>query len=729
MTLTYNGVALAELGELVIMPPAVRYEPADAPQRAVHTLTVRLHSWQQGSWEDNYETLRTIARAVATQHALLEWVDGNGVEQVSRPVRVVSHSFPEEGATVEHTSHQSIEIVFEWLDHLSATTANALTATYQRTGSAAALSLGQVERFGESYQASRVSGYRSHRWNATGTVNASGRLKTPTTASISDQRAALLSAHAQLLAEIENGKDGTLVYGAAFNRVIRVENFTPQIDQAAGEITWSLTGSFTRFPDESDYAITDYRLVTTEDNGAGVVRLRFSGTVNAPTAATARTALATLRASLVDASFALLNRDDDDRTAVTGDGTAFVELTFNEEYQKASADVLQHTLRRVDSDALATGLVDTSLGGTVRARGTTEALALAVALAQARALGQSKEAVLGGGAIALDEREVQVTAQHLTSGAHLVEVEFEYTYRRKGAKVYLEYTSELNTPVFEAWTESVSGLVVAADHATAAALYATHVKTAYNARALLDERTTRAYEQRVTATAGTLPTRFSFSFSVARTRTASGERAARYAVQTSLDYRAQRQHTTVQGVVVAETESAAIAYRDTLLGTLGALGELVRLDRSADFSKGRTVAGGAELTTFYKLDFTAAYEKKLTGDAGILQCELTVATQYAGTRWVVHAIPGGVSVLQSVGTETGQRTVSGSCVATNYADAEAWALLQREAHLARDYEQPPRLEAQYDFPMRIEGDVGVENFSAVRVTFHFTEWLPATILA
>lgn len=148
MTLTYNGVALAELGELVIMPPAVRYEPADAPQRAVHTLTVRLHSWQQGSWEDNYETLRTIARAVATQHALLEWVDGNGVEQVSRPVRVVSHSFPEEGATVEHTSHQSIEIVFEWLDHLSATTANALTATYQRTGSAAALSLGQVERFG-----------------------------------------------------------------------------------------------------------------------------------------------------------------------------------------------------------------------------------------------------------------------------------------------------------------------------------------------------------------------------------------------------------------------------------------------------------------------------------------------------------------------------------------------------------------------------------------------------
>jgi hypothetical protein len=740
-------VPLHDLGEVIITPPSVSYEPAEAPQKAVKTLTVRLAVWER-SWEDNYDLLRAAAQALDTQHATLQWQDAFDVDIVNRPVRVVSHNFPAAGGDgVEATYHQTLELVFQWEEH--DLEPNAREATYQRTGAASALNLGRIESVASSYRATRRSPHRSVRSGASGRISLSGYLKTATTAAIDTQRADLQSQLATLKAEIQNASDGRLIY-ADFNRVVRVEEFEARLDQANGSIRWTLAAGYTDFPNEAGYTLAEYRLSTRQDDATGQVRLRFSGRVDAASEAAAITALNTLRTAQVPAATWQREGAEREPTYFHGDtdGVAFVELTWSEDYVKHSGDVLDWTLNREDGEPLAGGLVETTLTGSVRAKGASEAAAFTTARAKARALGADKEAALatapgigndfsGLTVIATDRRETQTTSQRLTDGAWIVTVSFSYGYRRKGERVYLEVTSETARPAFEAWTESVSGFVVAATHAAAQTQYETLVRAAFNGRALLDERFGKVTEQRVTATAGELQTRWNFSFSVHRDRTtAASERGVQYSVVTREDPVARRQVTSVSGTIADTGRDAALAYiRDVFLPGLGLSGNQTELTLESDHARGRNAQGTALVggalgsDTFFRGRFSAAYEAKLGGDTGLLQTALTVSTRHAITRRVYHAIPTGLSIKQEVGIEPGQRSVRGTAVATNAAAALAWAQTQRAAFIDLDHEGAPEITYDYEFPVAVEGDVGAENFLAVRLTFSFTCTLLSETLA
>ena len=82
------------------------------------------------------------------------------------------------------------------------------------------------------------------------------------------QRSSLI---AQLKREVNNA-DGTLTYGVAaqagqgnampyFQHVVRVDDSQAQINQAETGIEWSLSASYSLFPNECGYATTDFTLV------------------------------------------------------------------------------------------------------------------------------------------------------------------------------------------------------------------------------------------------------------------------------------------------------------------------------------------------------------------------------------------------------------------------------------------------------------------------------------
>ena len=58
---------------------------------------------------------------------------------------------------------------------------------------------------------------------------------------------------------------------------------------------------------------------------------------------------------------------------------------------------------------------------------------------------------------------------------------------------------------------------------------------------------------------------------------------------------------------------------------------------------------------FMKIDFSDTYSKTLTGDDAIVECELTQAIEYSGTRWVAQPLPRNATgkVLKHVLTDDG----------------------------------------------------------------------------
>lgn len=712
MKLYYNGVALHDLGELVVTPPAVRYDPPESPQRAVHTLSVRVDAFEP-SWEENQDILGQAVAALRTQHGTLLWQDGRDENLQERPVRVLNHNFPDD-PNAWGTTHQQLLITFEWVDHNLVP--NAVGGTYQRPGGAL-VNLGQVERFREGVRFIRPSERRSPRTGGTGTVSAGGVFKVDTRLDLANQRAALEAARDTMMAELVEGADGVLIFGG-FNRSVRIVDADIDMDQEHSMVRWSLNATFTRFPDESNYAVVDYRLSTREDNETGQVRLSFSGTIDAPSLADASAKLALLRSAVVPADYTRLSSQTDDRE-VEGDrdGIAFIEMTFTEEYQKSAGEILHYTVRRQVGEQVRDGSVAVVYSGNVRARGSTATVARDAALTKARQLGLNKESVAGTSAVLLDSQETDTDQQRLAAGQVIVEVEFQYSYQAKGATGYLEWAAEINTDTFGAKQETVSGYAVAATNAAAEALYNTHVKTSYAGRVVLSERINRSKRRRDTPTAGTHETRLEFNLGLHLARTTSAEDAARYSLATEQNFQNRRQSTTVSGTVVSSSQANAETYLTSLLAGLGALGNRTSSRRQGEHTK------HAGATTFYRLDFSDTYEKKLEGAAGILQCDLAVETQYAGPRLVVQPIPDGPSVVQNTGIQDGTRTVRGTCTAVNFTTADTWVRAQRAALIAGPYERPPRVDVSYDFPAQVEGDLGLENFSAVRINFNFTEIL------
>ncbi|MDE2105435.1 MAG: hypothetical protein KGL39_49870, partial [Patescibacteria group bacterium] len=124
-------------------------------------------------------------------------------------------------------------------------------ATFTKTGNKTPVSLGNVRTWDQDYRAERFDQQRSERRHATGVVSAAGTFSVDPATALADRRAALLKQQRAMTAEV-NGADGALAYGD-WSQTVRVESFEAKINQAETGIDWTLSASWSAFPNEGGY--------------------------------------------------------------------------------------------------------------------------------------------------------------------------------------------------------------------------------------------------------------------------------------------------------------------------------------------------------------------------------------------------------------------------------------------------------------------------------------------
>lgn len=639
-------------------------------------------------------------------------------------------------------------------------------ATFKATGRTNARALGQVNVWRVHYAAQRFNEMRSQRRHATGGVVASGTLAGNMAASLADRRTTLLAQVATLLAEV-NGADGLLVYGSAFSQTVRIEDFQAEVNQAETGIEWSMTASYSLFPNEGGYATAEYTLQTRSDVESGDEFLAFAGKIGAPTGALALAKLTSLRTATLaaygwnvnqqvraDNSYAHIYANGDKTATVSGegaDGTTFLELAFSEEYRRRMLGTLiSSTLTISNREDITSQTLTTTYAGSVTATGGSVDAAYATALQRAQALGANREAAidptafLKGSTLAQEQRWTTAA-----NGVEFVRLAFSYDYQSKlsAGRAYLEMTTAVQQDVFGVDAETCSGFIAARDQATAAALYLQQIVPIYEGRLIHTQQTSFSQSQnqtsddttdqirttgqgRFTMTAGSGPgaafntqhTRMEFNLTVFSPK-AAGVTGLKYSMEVTRDFLTLELRLAIQGSCYAGNRVMAdTAVTALLAGVLPGQGHggapkgmaQVRSRRVEDRESNTLgTPGDGVADVLLKLDFEEEYVGRVTGTAGVIEMELTEEVVYSGTRWSVQPLPfnpdgtGGVSIPQPSGLEHGSRSVTGSVTAGTFATAQAWGKAQRTLltgdALGGKYPQPEKWTTGYQFVPQIDG--------------------------
>jgi len=775
MQLFYNDVAFHGLGVLRIGGQQFESQPDSTPHRMRCLLRVCIDVFQR-SFQDNRNLVNVVREALKTQHGQLKWLD-EVTENVflDQTATVQSHNLPDEPN--QWGSHQqSIEIVFAYYEQ--DLHPNGIDAIFKRSGQLDEVTLGHVTRTNQSYSASRYSNLRSHRSGASGRIGLTGQFLANPKAPLADRRAVLQAAKDEMIEQV-NGADGQLKYGA-FDKVVRVEDFSCDINDASDAIDWSLSATYTHFPNEAGYALAEFTITTRSQNPDGTTAVLLSGRVGAESLAAAKAKLATIRAALVasrapDTLSAMTTSETDQEVHADTDGATFIELRFDDEYLLSkAAGALVSTLRMSDTEDVRSGFIRRTYSGTVLGKAATWATAYQAAVTKAKSLGAAKHQMLITGTVTANDNQ-QSSDNATSSSERFCPVEFNFEYQLKGSRVYMEVTSDISAETFGLNSETVSGYVVAANFATARTHYNT-LKSGYGTVMFRNERTTESRQQiglasgvptgatRTPPNAGTWADvvnsgesiginyarhemRLDFQFSVHRQKASGGEVALRYSHLVRNDYLNRQRITRLQGSIWASSRADADwVLTQIASGGLGNLTESERLeDREKSFGVRASAADDAPSSGeyFLKLDFADTYQTRMANEDTILECEVTEDIEFSGARLVLRATAFGRDLVQVCGNQGGRRTVSGRVKAASETAAMEWA--RRQYHYpygtigmpaapAVRYRQQPRLSVSPVFVPMDEGvaRAGYSSYNpdstpvkvpAWQVAFSFTELL------
>lgn len=606
------------------------------------------------------------------------------------------------------------------------------TLTLQKTGTSAVVNFGQVREFTDGYNARRFNEQRSQRSLAQGRIEFSGTLWLGSATTSVGQRRSLLTQRVREMHDAVNGADGRLIFGSYLDATVRVEDFQPRVNQKLTGIDWTLSCTYSKFPNETGFATVEMQADQAEDNESGDATLVLSGVIRATSETIARAKLASARTAALTLYGYTAKQQKDVRSTVStvsangdktaalaavelADGTTFIELQFSETYRKRMSSVLSWGLTVSDAGDERAGFITTTYSGEVTAT------SYETALEKAQELGDGKFPFRVRNDVTWVSRQTREDAD-----TEFVNLRFSYEYQRKdGAKAYVEIISTTTTSTFGNDTETIAGFVSAADLATAQGHYQTLVKDALAARLVLDEDVTSGTQRKQGETDFGTPqfTRLEFRVSVYKRR-ATGGAALRYAIDTERDWLTLTQRTTVSGTCYAATRKEAENEVIGFLGTLG-LGSPVRSREGVQLMK------RGSLEELGQYDFEEVFEARMGGATAILSCELTQELEHSGTRWVEQPLPlnadgsGGVSLFQNCGVQPGRRTLRGVVEAPTLLLARQWAHSQR-ALLGGTIELPPSMNYTYVFAPRVQGVASGtgQNVQLFRVTFTFSEWLP-----
>jgi len=482
---SYNGTALNTLGKVVIVSQTVTGEPQQAPERWRRTIVLRI-AFHQPDYASNLALVREVEALVKTAQATLSWVDTDSSSTwISRPAELVAHDWPENPNALG-TFHQTLSLTFAVYENLTEAEHQALGATFQRTGvGTPVLSLGMIESFKVERDIRLYHELRDNRQRVSGKISARGRAKADPTLSLTARRAAMMASVDQMLGEIEDSTSGRLIYGTT-DQVVRVESFVAEVDQSTWDIPWSLSASYTAFPDEDGYAEAEFSVTTKEDRATNDISLSFVGKIGAQSEVAAQAKLATLRTAIAPvASWAALKLDQVSESVSGADGQTFIQLTFNEEHRRHSGNIVQSSLSVSESEDSDSGLIRSVWSGSVTANGDSQAVAYATALARCRSLGARKyqfrvaatevttDPTLGtsGAPVSPITTWTAGSSPRITSPPSLVTVTFSYEYRRKGSRVRINLATKVATDRFGQDSETISGSIVAVTDAGATAAY------------------------------------------------------------------------------------------------------------------------------------------------------------------------------------------------------------------------------------------------------------------
>jgi hypothetical protein len=770
LALTYGGVDFHELGNVSVREISSAYTPEEFPQKETRTVSVRIDTWGRESGY-NYDALRNALKeaqeALRKPNQLLTWIspgaDSTGGDtQLERPAMVVSHDFPED-PNAWGVYQQQLNIAFRYeLDN--AADSGALTVTVVGPNETSPISMGQVHAWKDDYRNNFYSEWKNIRQRSTGTVTCAGEIfhgLGETGATADNRLASCVSDLDELKAKLTEGRYITLTYGPEdnrlFDRTVKIESFSADIGQRPllGSIRWEMTVSYTLFPDEDGYAGAEFTSALSKDMENGRETLTISGDITAATEALALSKLTVLQATVLaaygasgvnqtrnDVTKSWVNANDTQTLNEGLDKTAFMKLSFTCAYDFKQVNVQSYALTISDSDDLESGLITrTYAGHVICSSSTSEEAAYLAAVAVARSLGDKKHP------FRVNKTETRNDRKLVNQGsAEFLRLDFSYSYRIKGSRIYLQLATSTSHDTFGESAERVSGFVVAESSAVANQAYQTNVRALYANRLIRNETFDERKDAVQLADAwypGSGMTemwqRFDFSLAAYKEKPA-GTYAIKYGVRVASDYMQLTQSTTIEGVFYGGAEYYAAVEAETpnplktLIKTFTAThGKLTNFQYDYD----REAIGTADPTTI-GMRFSASYTKAMPVTAMIVKCSLREEITYSGTRNVLQDNPAGVSVRQACGITPGSRTVSGTVTAVNETVALAWVQRQHSATGllqnwrgtkpadAGVYEEPITISTDFEFPPLTDGigrATGV-NVQMCAMSFTFKQIIP-----
>jgi RNA polymerase sigma-54 factor len=224
----------------------------------------------------------------------------------------------------------SVEELAVWLSNHEVTFTKTDGATF---------ALGFIARWSENYNPETFNQPRTVRRQVTRTVQASGYFLADPKMPESERQAFLLARRDQWLA-LTGGTEGTLIRHTTFNRVVRVLQFTAQINPAFDAIQWSITATYGGTTDEPDFAAAEVTIATTAAAGAPEKSLLFSGRIASPKPEAANAKLESLRAATLEVHEysppQRVRAEMRQEKIGADDGGTFIELVFDEEYRSSN---------------------------------------------------------------------------------------------------------------------------------------------------------------------------------------------------------------------------------------------------------------------------------------------------------------------------------------------------------------------------------------------------------
>ncbi len=768
MKLTYNGVSLSALGPKVFQFGGERHEH-DAPaegsaQRRKVTLPWAFHFAAPNAFDALRTAARGVLTALGTSPGRLLWTnDDASVTYLDKVVTVAATGLPEDPNAFYGTETTLIEGGFYYWENL---TPDVVTSTVN--GGAGAYTLGNVLDFRLNGKTTRASEWRNNRIRETGVMSMRGKLAAPTELDLAARRAWLEAAHAALVTAL-SAPATTVVHGGWFNQSVRVAARDVSIAQAEWAVEWSFDGEYTKFPNESDYQVAEFRIRTDEDTVGGTLTQALSGRILSQTEGNARAMLAALRTSYAGAAWSR-QTGEDEVMRFFGDGSdAFLELSFNDTYRKLSGTLVSEQMTAEDAEELSAGTIRRTYSGHVECTASTWDAAYQAAATRARTRAGNLHPFRKGGRIQVADN--QQTENRVVSGAFIVRVEFSFDYEVRGARLFLELRSERSTQAFGPNSLRTSGFIVAPTESAARAEYAT-IAAAYTTTFRREEAVTASNQwvndnaASIGATRTPAPprtwgdvvnvgevsggglaqqfTRLEFSFTQLVEKTTGGELAVRYELRTQADLRTRALRTEVAGEVAGQNRGDTEWAITTLMGVVSPTGQRTGYTRGesrekwygtrADAGDDRPAtptgeAGGGYLVG---VSFTEVYEGVLAPQDGLLEVELAETVRLSAPRIVVQAAAFDRDTPQACGIASGARTIRGFCTGCSEGVVRSFALAQKGMGLpgigsAPRYWLPDELTTTWKIaPMTTPGvrAGGDANVTVYRAEFTFQEVLP-----